>query len=52
MDKLWRPDITQQEALDMMKKGIEEVKRRLVVAPPSFVIKIVDKNGIRELAQL
>lgn len=51
-DKLWHPDLTQDEALDMMKKGIEEVQRRLVVAPPSYVIKIVDKDGIREVAQI
>lgn len=29
-DKLWHPDLTQAEALDMMLKGIEEVKMRLV----------------------
>lgn len=24
-----------------------QVKRRLIVAPPSFVIKVVDKGGVR-----
>ncbi|CAL8470453.1 g9995 [Coccomyxa elongata] len=47
MDRLWRPDLTQEEAVQLMEKGIEEVKRRLVVAPPSYVIKIVDSAGIR-----
>ena len=31
----------------MMEAGIKEVQKRLVVAPPHFVIKIVDKNGVR-----
>ena len=51
-DKLWRPDITQDDALEMIKKGLEEVRRRLVVAPPKFVVKVVDKDGIREVARL
>lgn len=46
-DKLWHPDVTQAEALDMMEKGIEEVKRRLVVAPAHYVIKVIDKDGLR-----
>lgn len=33
-------------------QGIAEVKERLVVAPPSYVIKVVDKNGIREVKRV
>lgn len=51
-DRLWRPDLTEQEAVDLMKKGIEEVKKRLVVAPPKYVIKVVDKNGIRTVEEV
>jgi hypothetical protein len=32
--------------------GIEEVKNRLVVAPPKYVIKVVDKNGTRVVAHV
>jgi|LauGreDrversion2_5_1035112.scaffolds.fasta_scaffold40809_2 20S proteasome subunit beta 4 len=46
-DKMWRPDVTEAEALDMMLKGIDEVKQRLVVAPAHYNIKVIDKNGIR-----
>mmetsp|Transcript_24863 Transcript_24863/g.73509 ORF Transcript_24863/g.73509 Transcript_24863/m.73509 type:complete len:196 (-) Transcript_24863:58-645(-) len=46
-DKMWHPNLTEAEALDMMLKGIDEVKQRLVVAPSKFVIKVVDKNGTR-----
>ena len=46
-DKLWHPDVTEEEALDMMMKGIEEVKQRLVVAPSNFIIKVIDKQGLR-----
>ena len=27
----------------------EEVKRRLVVASPTYTVKVVDKDGIREI---
>ncbi|GFH16061.1 proteasome subunit beta, partial [Haematococcus lacustris] len=46
-DKLWHPDLTEAEAVDLMEQGIAELKRRLVVVPPAFNIKIVDKDGIR-----
>ncbi|GBF93229.1 proteasome subunit beta type-2 [Raphidocelis subcapitata] len=51
-DKLWHPDLTEAEALDMMEKGIAEVRRRLVVAPARFIVKVVDANGIRTVAEL
>ena len=40
MDKLWHPDLGEQEALELMKKGVDEVKKRLVVAPPDYQIKV------------
>lgn len=46
-DKMWHPNLTQDEAVVMMEKGIEEVKKRLVVAPPHFLIKVIDKDGIK-----
>lgn len=51
-DKLWRPDMSQDEALDMIKKGIAEVKLRLVVAPAHYRVKVVDRDGIRTVADL
>ena len=32
--------------------GVAEVKARLAVAPPAYNIKVIDKDGIRTLAQL
>ena len=51
-DKSWRPDLTEAEALDMMLAGIAEVKQRLVVAPAHYMIKVIDKNGIRVVKTL
>jgi 20S proteasome subunit beta 4 len=46
-DRLWHPDLTEEEAIKMMKLGLEEVKRRLVVASSSYTIKVVNKDGIK-----
>ncbi len=40
LDKLWHPNLTEAEALELHIKGIDEVKNRLVVAPPDFIIKV------------
>jgi 20S proteasome subunit beta 4 len=52
LDRLWRPDLTLDEAVGVMEKAIAEVKLRLAVAPSKFVIKVVDKDGVRELKRL
>ena len=51
MDKAWRPGMSVEEALALADAAIAEVRCRLVVAPPNYVIKIVDKDGARVLAE-
>ncbi len=51
-DKLWHPDLTEAEALDMIEQGIKEIKKRLVVAPPHYIVKIIDKDGLREVKRV
>lgn len=51
-DKLWHPNVSEAEAFEMMRKGVEEVKSRLVVAPPKYVVKVIDAQGIRTLGEL
>jgi len=36
----------------MMERGVEELRRRLVVAPAKFIVKVVDANGVRTVAEL
>ena len=85
LDRLWHPDLSEDEALQLQEKGIAEVshlacmaaparvmhvlpartliiaqlaaalpstgrlqvKKRLVVAPSSYIIQVVDANGLR-----
>ncbi|XP_020579870.1 proteasome subunit beta type-2-A-like [Phalaenopsis equestris] len=50
MDRYFRSGMSLEEAIDLVDKCIVEIRSRLVVAPPNFVIKIVDQNGAREYA--
>ena len=52
MDKEWRPSMPLPEATVLAEKCIAEVRSRLVVAPPNFAIKIVDKDGARLLKEV
>jgi 20S proteasome subunit beta 4 len=49
MDRYWRPDLTVEEAISLLKKCIEELKVRFIGNLPEFIVKVVDKNGIREV---
>jgi 20S proteasome subunit beta 4 len=49
---MWHPDLSEDEAVAMMEAGIAEIKKRLVVAPPHYMIKVVDKNGVREVKKV
>ncbi|CAM6012922.1 unnamed protein product [Sphagnum balticum] len=50
MDRYYEKNMSVDKALELVDKCIAEVRARLVVAPPNFVIKIVDKDGARTLA--
>lgn len=47
MDRHYHSDMSVEEAIDSIDQCIVKVRSRLVVAPPNFVIKIVDKDGAR-----
>lgn len=52
LDKYWKKGLTEKEGLEVMKKCIEEIKTRFILGRlDCFKIKIVDKNGVREILQ-
>ena len=51
LDKAWAPGLSVEAAVALADAGIAEIRSRLVVAPPNYVIKIVDKDGARVLAE-
>ncbi|EIM87611.1 20S proteasome subunit [Stereum hirsutum FP-91666 SS1] len=49
LDRYHNPDGTLEEGLDVLRRAIDEVAKRLVVSPGSYKVKVVDKDGIREI---
>ncbi|KAF6156608.1 hypothetical protein GIB67_014587 [Kingdonia uniflora] len=50
MDRHFHSGMSVEDAVNLADKCIMEIRSRLVVAPPNFVIKIVDSKGARTFA--
>ncbi|PVF95596.1 proteasome component Pre1 [Serendipita vermifera] len=49
LDRYHNPNATLEEGLETLKRCIREVQIRLVVSFPTFKVKVVDENGVREI---
>jgi len=49
LDAYYREDMSQEEGLALLKKCIAEIAKRFIVNLPTFQVKVVDKDGIRNL---
>ena len=45
-----QPDMSLDEALALLKRCINELRTRLVVDVGSFTVRVVDENGVRQVA--
>lgn len=48
LDRYYKPDLTIDEAKDILQKCVDEVQARFLVNLPSFNMKVVKKEGIQE----
>ncbi|CAO1618536.1 unnamed protein product [Sympodiomycopsis kandeliae] len=49
MDRYHRPDMTLEEGLELLKRCVNELKTRFIVDLGTWKVKVVDKNGTREV---
>ncbi|KAF7354783.1 Proteasome subunit beta [Mycena sanguinolenta] len=49
LDRYHDPEATLEEGLATLKRCINEVAQRLVIDPGKYKVKVVDKDGIREV---
>ncbi|KAK4883782.1 hypothetical protein RN001_000053 [Aquatica leii] len=49
MDRYYSPNLTENEAYDIIKKCVREVHQRLIINLPNFKVQVVDKEGIKDL---
>ncbi|CEP60357.1 proteasome core particle subunit beta 4 LALA0_S01e08878g [Lachancea lanzarotensis] len=50
LDRHYRPDMTQEEGLKLLRLCVEELERRMPVDFKGVLVKVVDKDGCREVA--
>lgn len=43
------PQAPLEEGIETLKRCIQEVSKRLIVSPEKYKIKIVDKDGVRDV---
>ena len=49
MDRDWKEGLSQDEAVAIVDKCIKELKVRFLMSQPNFIIKVIDKDGVRTL---
>jgi len=49
LDRYHDPEASLEEGLDTLRRCIDEVSKRLIVSPGKYKVKVVDKDGVREI---
>lgn len=49
LDKEYSPDMNEQEAYELLKKCAAEIKRRFIINLPKFRVRIISKDGIKDM---
>merc|ERR1711907_247414 len=49
MDAHYKPDMTLDEAQDLLRKCIAELRTRFLINMPNFKVRVVSKDGVQEL---
>ncbi|XP_055376383.1 proteasome subunit beta type-2 [Condylostylus longicornis] len=51
-DRYHYPDITQDEAYEVLRKCVIEIQKRLIINLPNFKVAIIDKDGVKYLEDI
>ncbi|ESP05311.1 hypothetical protein LOTGIDRAFT_181139 [Lottia gigantea] len=52
MDRYYQKDMNQDEAMKLLQQCIDELSRRFIVNLPTFNVRVVNKDGIKNLGIL
>jgi 20S proteasome subunit beta 4 len=50
LDRHWRPNLSEAQALEIVKLCVKELKTRFLMHQPNWKVKVCDANGTREVA--
>lgn len=46
-DRDWKEGMNEEEAFELVRKCLHELRTRFIISQPNFLVKIVDVNGVR-----
>jgi len=49
MDRYYKEDMNLEEGKELIRKCIKELQTRFLINVPNFIVKIADKDGVREV---
>ncbi|XP_019512487.1 PREDICTED: proteasome subunit beta type-2 isoform X3 [Hipposideros armiger] len=52
LDRYYTPTISREKAVELLRKCLEELQKRFILNLPNFSVRIIDKNGIHDLANI
>jgi 20S proteasome subunit beta 4 len=52
MDAHYRPDMTREEAYELMRACVAEIQKRLIINLPRFQVQVIDKDGIKKMKDI
>jgi len=52
LDRYYKPDLTVEEAIELVQKCLNEIATRFIVNLGGFRVKIIDANGVRQHKEL
>ncbi|XP_011479432.1 proteasome subunit beta type-2 isoform X2 [Oryzias latipes] len=52
LDRDYKPDLTREEAMNILRKCVEELNKRFILNLHSFNVRLIDKDGIHDMEKL
>lgn len=52
LDQFHRPDMTQEEGVELLERCVQQIQKRLIINLPSFSFYIIDENGFSQKRSL
>jgi len=49
LDKNYRPGMNLEQGMELLRLCVKEVKTRFLINAPNYSVKVVDKDGVREV---
>ncbi len=47
LDRFWKPEMTEEEGIEVIRKCIEEIKTRFLVNRSHYTVKLVNSKGVK-----